>query len=188
MMKSLTIRTRIVVSFAVVLALMAVMATFAYTRLQRIHQLTTLIEADILPGLASTDQILVERIANYSLTQEYVLQTDPAIKQRLKAAILSSRAYMDTLGTQYAPSVSTPDELALFDAFKAAQAGYVAAQDEVLAASDAKSRDEGVKRISQQLYPEFATAGSAAGAMLDHQKAEAAGATGSASASVSSWR
>lgn len=185
MMKNWTIRTRIVVSFAVVLALMIAMATFAYTRLQRIHKLSTLIADDIRPGLASTNQILVERIANYSLTQEYVLQANPAMKERLKAAILASRAYMDTIGTQYASYVSTPGEQALFDAFKAAQVGYVAAQDEVLAAaSDVKSRDEGVKRISQQLYPEFATAGSAAGAMLDSQKAEAAEASGAINASV----
>jgi methyl-accepting chemotaxis protein WspA len=185
MIKNWTIRTRIVVSFAVVLALMAVMATVAYIQLQRINQLTTLIQTDILPGLSSTDQILVERIANYSLTQEYVLQTDPAMKQRLKAAILASRAYMDTLNTQYGPTVSTPEELALFDAFKAAQAGYMSAQDEVLAAApDAKGRDEGVKKISQQLYPEFATAGSAAGAMLESQKAEAATATGLITAAI----
>jgi hypothetical protein len=107
------------------------------------------------------------------------------MKQRLKAAILASRAYMDTLGTQYASTVSTPEELALFDAFKTAQAGYMAAQDEVLAAApDAKSRDEAVKKIGQQLYPEFATAGSAAGAMLEFQKAEAATATSLITAAV----
>ena len=39
-MKNLTIRRRIVVSFAVILALMMVMAAVAYTRLIRIEQIT----------------------------------------------------------------------------------------------------------------------------------------------------
>ena len=75
-MKDWTIRRRIWTSFAVILALMTVTATIAYTRLARIEQLTSGIETDILPRLNSSNQIMVERMANYSLTQEYVLETD----------------------------------------------------------------------------------------------------------------
>src|SRR6202035_4692698 len=100
-MKDWTIRRRIWTSFAVILALMTVTATIAYTRLARIEQLTNGIEANILPRLNCGNQIMVERMANYSLTQEYVLETDVSLRTNLQAAILTSRAYMETLAEQY---------------------------------------------------------------------------------------
>jgi methyl-accepting chemotaxis protein WspA len=173
-MKGWTIRRRIVASFAVTLALMMVMATVAYTRLARIEQLTGGIEKDILPGLNFSNQIMVERMANYSLTQEYGLETDAAMQQRLRAAILASRTYMVTLVEQYGGSIDSPGEQKLFESFKSAQTLYVSAQDEVLAARmDPNSRGEVVKKISARLYPEFEKTGAAAGALVDHNKEEA---------------
>ena len=84
-MKDWTIRRRIWASFAVILALMMVMATVAYTRLARIEQLTTGIETEILPRLNVSNQIMVERMANYSLTQEYELEPDVSMAKFTKA-------------------------------------------------------------------------------------------------------
>src|SRR5882724_8443584 len=92
-MKNWTIRTRIAVSFAVILALMIGMAAVAYARLFRIEQLTTGIDKDILPGLNYSNQVVIDRMANYSLTEEYALQGDADMRQKLQAAILSGRDY-----------------------------------------------------------------------------------------------
>jgi methyl-accepting chemotaxis protein WspA len=172
-MKDWTIRWRVRASFAVILALMMVMATVAYTRLVRIEQLTGGIEKDILPGLNTSNQIMVERIANYSLTQEYVLETDVAMKQKLQPAIVASRAYMATLVEQSGMSVRTARERELLESFKDAQALYVSAQDAVVAAGlHPKSRGEVVTKMSA-LYPEFEKTGTAAGAMVDENKDQA---------------
>ena len=184
-MKDWTIRRRIWASFAVILALMMVMATVAYTRLARIEQLTTGIETEILPRLNVSNQIMVERMANYSLTQEYVLETDVSIRTSLRAAILTSRAYMVTLVEQYNGLIRTQTGRELFESFKSAQALYTSAQDEVLAAGlDPKSRGIVVERISAQLYPEFEKTGAAAGAMVDHNKDQAGDSTKLISESV----
>ena len=53
-MKNLTIRRRILASFAVVLALMVIMAAVAYTRLTSIERQAALIASDALPGSAPT--------------------------------------------------------------------------------------------------------------------------------------
>jgi methyl-accepting chemotaxis protein WspA len=185
-MKNLTIRWRIMTSFAVVLALMVIMAAVAYTRLTTIERQTQLIANDSVPGLTHTNQIVVDRIANYSLTQEFVLQTDMPRKQKLQAAILASRAYLDTLITEYATSITTPADRDLFDAFKSAEDLYRTAQDAILKAGlDAKTnRDESMKRISAELYPEFAKAQSAAGAVADYNKTEVVESTGQIVASA----
>ena len=185
-MKDWTIRRRIWASFAVILALMTVMATIAYTRLARIEQLTSGIETDILPRLNSSNQIMVERMANYSLTQEYVLETDVALRTNLQAAILASRAYMATLAEQYRRvDQDARRNASCFESFKNTQARYVSAQDEVLAAGlDPNRRGEIVKKISAQLYPEFEKTGAAAGALVDRNKDEAGDSTRLISESV----
>src|SRR6185503_162080 len=113
-MKNLTLRSRIVVSFAIILALMMVTATVAYTRLMRIDQLTSGIENDILPGFDRASQMVVDRIANFSLAHEYALEPDVVRRQRLKAALQASRTYMETLMAQYAVLITSPAEQQVF--------------------------------------------------------------------------
>jgi methyl-accepting chemotaxis protein WspA len=184
-MKDWTIRRRIWASFAVILALMTVMAAIAYTRLARIEQLTSGIETDILPRLNASNQIMVERMANYSLTQEYVLEADVSMRKSLQAAILASRTFMVTLIEQYSGLTRTQTGRGLLESFRSAQAQYASAQDELLAAGlDPKSREKVVERISAQLYPEFEKTGAAAGAMVDHDRDQAGDSTRLISESV----
>jgi len=166
---------------------MMVMAAVAYTRLILIEQLTSRIELEALPALDYTHLIVVDRIANYSLTQQYVLQTDMAMKQKLRPAILESRVYAETLATQYSAAISSPAEKALFVAFKSAEDLYASAQDKVLTGGlDTKRREEVIKAVSEQLLPLFETAQSAAGAMSDFNKTEVTDATRMISEAV--WR
>jgi methyl-accepting chemotaxis protein WspA len=172
-MKNLTIRLRIMASFAVILALMMVMSAVAYTRLVRIEQLTSSIELDTLPALDYTHLIVVDGIANYSLTQEYVLQNELPTKQKLRSAVLESRVYGETLATQYGVTVIGPTELGLFAAFKSAKELYASAQDKILTDGlDPKRREQVVKDLSEQLYPAFEKAQSAAGALADDNKTQ----------------
>src|SRR5579859_2045121 len=90
-MKNLTIRRRIVASFAIIVALMAVMGTVAYARLVRVGQLTKSIETDSVAGLYWGHQITVDLTDDYSLTLEYALQSDVSMKDTLRSAILSTR-------------------------------------------------------------------------------------------------
>ena len=184
-MKNWTIRWRIAASFAVFLALMAVTAAAAYTRLVRIEQLTTRIEKDIMPGLHYSNQIVVDRMANYSLTEEYALQTDAAAKQQLQAAIMASRDYTKTLLAQFNATISSPEERKLFETFTSAQDVYVSAQDEVLKVGlNPKGRGEVVERIDGDLYPKFETSQAAAHAVVDHNKTQADNSTRQISAAV----
>ncbi len=96
-MKNLKIRTRILISFGVILMLMVIVAAVGYNRLVQIERLSDRIAADSVPGLNYTSQVLVSRTANYSLTQEYVLQPDMGARQKLEEAIAAGRVAMDTL-------------------------------------------------------------------------------------------
>jgi methyl-accepting chemotaxis protein WspA len=124
-------------------------------------------------------------MANYSLTEEYALQTDPALKQQLQAAILASRDYTKALLAQYSATINSPEEQKLFETFTSAQDLYVSAQDEVLKSGlNAKGRSEVVERIGADLYPKFETAQAAAHAVVDHNKTKADDSTRQISAAV----
>jgi methyl-accepting chemotaxis protein WspA len=173
-MKNMTIRHRILASFAVVLALIATTAGVAYSRLLRIERQANHIAQDAIPALTITSQIVVDRIANYSHTQEFVLQTDPARKATLQTAILASRVDIDRLMNQYSSTPGAQSDRELVEAYRSATAAYRAAQDEILRMGmDAKqNRDDLVKSINVDLNPPFATARSAAVALVDRTKSD----------------
>ena len=132
-MKNLTIRRRIVASFAIIVALMAVMGTVAYARLVRVGKLTNSIETDSVAGLYWGSQITVALTDDYSLTLEYALQPDVAMKEKLRSEILSTRrAHVTTLLPRYESTIFTDTDRRNFETYKNARNLYVSAQDEVL--------------------------------------------------------
>ena len=185
-MKNWTIRWRIVGNFAVILVLMLVMATIAYTRLVRIEDLSRSIETDSVPGLYYSNQITIALIANYALMEEYALQADEAQKQKLRSAILASRDYRKKLIEQYSAVPLSSEEQGLLETSKGAQGLYDSTQDDILTISqDAKNRDEIIRRIEVDLYPKFDAAQSAAGVVVDHNKTETDAATSLITSAVS---
>ncbi len=186
-MKNWTIRVRIAFSFAVILTLMILMATVAYTRLVRIEQLTDGIEKNIVPGLNYSNQIVIDRIANYSLTEQFALEADPAVRQKLQEGIMAGRTYTKTLFDHFAPLVNSDTEGQLFNAIKQAHDDYAASQDAILALGmDVKGRDQVAKRLDADLYPKFEAAQTAAEALVEFEK----GATNESTAMITDavWR
>ena len=178
-MKNLTIRWRIMASFAVILVLMGIMAAVAYNRLTNIERQARHIGDNLLPGLTYSNQVFADRVASYSLTQEFVLHSNPAMRHKLHDAILAIRADMDAAVAQYATKVFKPEDQELFDTYKKDQAGFLTVQDELLKAGlDPKgSREDLVKSLSTDLYSEFATAQTACQAVVDYNKADATDST-----------
>jgi methyl-accepting chemotaxis protein WspA len=175
-MKSLTIRWRIVASFAIILALMMAMAAVAYTRLVRIEQLTSGIELDGVPGLTDINQIAVELVVNDSLTQDYVTEIGDALTQQMRSEILSGRALLDALIGHYDTTITTDADRELFGTFKKAQALHIAAQDDILKANRDRTPD-GVNRQIAQLSLEFEKARAAAAALAEYNKTDVTAST-----------
>ena len=174
-MKTLTIRRRIIASFAVVLALIVLMAAVAHNRLEEIERQAGLIGSDSVPGLTNNDQIVVNQIANYSLTLEFALQTDTAAKQKLQTDIQASRVRLDMLLAEDAASILSPAERSLFELYRIADRNYRSVQDGIMKAGlDAKTRrDESINRMSTELDPAFAKIQATLGVLEDFNKAEA---------------
>jgi hypothetical protein len=78
MIKNMTIRFRITISFVIVLLVMTLMVIVVYTRLGDISAETTSVEADSLPSLYYAIQLQTAWTNEHALLQEHILQEEPA--------------------------------------------------------------------------------------------------------------
>jgi methyl-accepting chemotaxis protein WspA len=184
-MRHLTIRLRIVGSFAVVLALMALMAAVAYSRLMHIERQAILIATDAVPGLTYANQIVSHRWTNYALMEDVLRQTNTAARAHAETAVLASRRELDTLATKYSAGITVASERNLFDTYTGTVGRYRVAQDGVLHAGP-NALPGGAVRA--ELYARFATAQAAAEALVDYNRAEVVSSTDRIVTSVESAR
>jgi methyl-accepting chemotaxis protein WspA len=173
--KNLTIRHRIIASFALLLVLMLVMTAVQYSRLMEVGRFAKSMETDSLPGLNYSGRITLARLENYAMTQELVLQPDPAVKQQLRSQILASRTAIDALVAGYTGTLQEVRDRAMLDHYMAAQSIYRAAQDEIIALdSDPVRREEVLKRLNTHFRAEQLNVQNAATALVDQNAREAA--------------
>ena len=83
-MKNWTVRQRITWSFGAVIALLIGMGVFAFARLATIAQETADLEKDSVPGLYYSNQIMIDWLDTFSLTQRHVVSTDRVEKQKVE--------------------------------------------------------------------------------------------------------
>ncbi|MEO6276301.1 methyl-accepting chemotaxis protein [Roseateles sp.] len=154
-MKTWTIRQRILGSFAAVLALMIVMGGIAYTHLQLVEHDATTVQKDALPGVAVGGQLLSAWLANYSLTQEHILQTDAASIRDVESQLQANRARLEDLAKAYETTIFVPQDRANFEAFKTLRGPYRRAQDDLLKLSADNKNTEARALLNNLVDPEF---------------------------------
>src|SRR5258705_290269 len=166
-MKNWTIRSRIIGSFGVVLALMIVMAGVAYTRLARIDAETRALRTDSLPGVLNSTAILDLWSDNFLLLEEYALQPDQGVRTQVLAKLTNGRRELDKAIDSYEHTATSPEDRRLFEVFKDARAAYARAENDLLKdASVQKGQQEATARIEGQLTPAFDAAESAIQAVV----------------------
>src|ERR1700733_2066557 len=92
-MKSLSIRWRILGSFAIVLAVMTIMAGVALKQLAAVSREATRMQVDTLPGLATANQLANSWVRDYAFLVEKVEQAaDPATMEDIDARFAANHA------------------------------------------------------------------------------------------------
>jgi methyl-accepting chemotaxis protein WspA len=176
-MKNWTIRHRILASFTVIIILMAVMGGVAYTRLSNIEQKMTGIEQDSVPGLYYSTQLVSAWTANYSLTQEHVLQEDMTAIRQVESRLDANRTNLESLISNYEKTIFQAQDRENFEAFKKLRAAYEAAQQEVLKLSAVNKNKEARTLLNDRLEPVFENIRVALQVVEDYNKTNADSAT-----------
>jgi methyl-accepting chemotaxis protein WspA len=176
-MKNWTIRQRILVSFTVILALMVVMASIAYTRLASIEQKTAELDKDSLPGLYYSTLITSVWITDYALTEAHVLQEDITAIREVESQLDVNQANLESYIRNYEKTIFQTKDRENFEAFKKLRAAYEPIQQEILKLSAVNKNKEARALLNGSLEPEFEKAKASLQIVTDYNKANTEGST-----------
>lgn len=133
-MMSLTIRRRILLSFAVVLAVMSGMAALSYAWFTQAEREAIRVETDTVPGLYLSAQLMTTWGEGRGLAREFLLSDTSAEKGDAAAAIAANRDRMHEILKSYDATIMSEEDrrnyaqaVRLFDEFVAAQQPILAA-------------------------------------------------------------
>jgi methyl-accepting chemotaxis protein WspA len=150
-----TIRRRISVSFGVLLLLMAALAAVAYSRLVRINEQAEHVSTKSLPGLFYGAKAATALDLAYSLTQEFVVQRDPAARQKQVDLIAANRATLHDALTQYEETLTDIDR-DMVRTINDQRDAFERIQDEILRANvDVGASEKGAVILGSRLDPAF---------------------------------
>ena len=172
-MKNLTIRQRLLGSFAAILALMMLMGSAAYLELTGIEKETTSASSDSLPGLYSSTAIRGNLILNYALTAESLGQNDVLQAKNVEARLQANvKGWEDAIHT-YESTIVQAQGRSNFEAFKDTRAAYVRLQQQVLQLSADLQSKEANQLWREQLNPAFEKTRAAIQVVVDYNKSNA---------------
>jgi methyl-accepting chemotaxis protein WspA len=171
--KSWTIRRRILVSFGVVLGMMVVMGLTALRDLDVIGARASNAETASVPGLYYSTEVQSELIVNYSLTAEYMGQTDVLRLGTLENELSANGARWQKAVDTYEALPSDAGDRELFAKFETARSEYAATQREILKRSSELDTEGANKLWREKLSPEFEAARAAIQLVVDQKKSHA---------------
>ncbi|MBB6187950.1 methyl-accepting chemotaxis protein [Rhodanobacter sp. MP7CTX1] len=174
---NITIRQRILLSFAVILAVMLVMGGVAIQRLLRIEADGAVLQGDALPGMYAADQLQSAWAANQSLLQAHMLAADAVTMTRIEDELRTNGAAFDAQLGRYEATVFTADERKDFEALKRASVPYLAALPEAIRLSRAHS-DAARDFLRVRMDPTFEQANTVIVRIEEHNHSDAFAVTG----------
>ncbi|HEY0182565.1 MAG TPA: methyl-accepting chemotaxis protein [Rhodopila sp.] len=148
-----TIRRRIKISFAAVLALLVIMGGAIFASLSWIRMETSNLTADSLPSLNFSLQITAGWLTDYALTEKALVQSDKTELDRLVGDIKDNAVTLDQLISRYESVTNGPTERARHEELKAARIPYLQAQNAILVLLANGRTPEAVMALHNQLDP-----------------------------------
>jgi len=170
----LTIRQRILGSYALIMAIMLIMGGIVYAHLRAISRETTNVEESSLPALYYVTQMLNSFNEDYSITQEFGLDQNPATLPPLVREVQESRSKMLSLTKKYLATITDEDERGQYEEYVKDQIPYVRIQDDVLKlAADPRNGRRIAALVREDLDPEYDKIRTLLRELVDRNKGEA---------------
>ncbi len=172
-MKNWTIRQRLLGSFGLLLALVALVGSIAFIQTARVKKQAVSASTDSVPGLYNSMRINSDLAMNYALSAESVSQTDVLATEKLEQRLKANQASLNESTRRYEQTIVRAQDRADFDAFKDAQASYANLQQQLLQLNADLKFKEANQLWREQLDPAFEKARAAIQVVVDLNKASA---------------
>lgn len=171
-MSNITIRQRIMFSFAVIIAVMLLMGALALQRLHHIQTEETALRSDSIPGLYYSGAIETNWHAYY--TALHGLATpDPGDRARAVDALRVRRDAFEEAMNRYRATINAADDRRNYEQFARLSASVFALQPELVKAGEAG--DEALQRtLRTRVDPSFGQAAELIGSIIQYNYRQAA--------------
>jgi methyl-accepting chemotaxis protein WspA len=170
----LTIRQRILGSYALIMAIMLIMGGIVYAHLRAVTRETTNVEEFSVPALYYVTQMLNAFNEDYAITQEFGLEQNPATIPPLVREVQESRARTLSLTKKYVATITDADEQAQYEAYEKDRIPYLRIQDQVLKlATDPRNSHQIAATVREDLDPEYDKIRTLLSELVDRNKGEA---------------
>jgi methyl-accepting chemotaxis protein WspA len=170
----LTIRQRILGSYALIMAIMLIMGGIVYAHLRAVTRETINVEEFSLPALYYVTQMLNAFNEDYAITQEFGLDQDTATMPSLVREVAESRVKMTGLTKKYVATITDADEREKYEAYEKERIPYLRIQDDVLRLTSAPKNGHPIAAmIREDLDPEYDKIRSSLSDLVDRNKNEA---------------
>jgi methyl-accepting chemotaxis protein WspA len=170
----LTIRQRILGSYALIMAIMVIMGGIVYAHLRAVTRETANVEEFSVPALYYVTQMLNAFNEDYAITQEFGLDQNPATIPPLVREVQESRAKMAGLAKKYVATITDAVEQAQYEQYEKDRIPYLRIQDNVLkSATDPKNSHLIAATVREDLDPEYDKIRTLLSELVDKNKGEA---------------
>ncbi|VVE73738.1 methyl-accepting chemotaxis protein [Pandoraea sputorum] len=170
-MKHWSIRHRILASFGLILALMALMAGIAYTRLSAIEVEAHSVEADSTPGLYYSTMLRGAWFESYQLLQQVVAIDDNDKTRAIDLDTLrSADTRIDGWIKDYGTTVNRAVDRMQYDEVRGVRTQYARISTQVLKLVADGQMPAARAMLTDQLYPEWGRGRSAIQRLVDTNK------------------
>ena len=175
-MKNLTIRQRILGSFAAILAVMSIMAALSYVSLVRTENEAAVIETNTMPGVFYSLRMRAGWFEAQALVQDLVLSDNDAAREAAVAAISANEDKLRGFLTAYEGSIDSSEDRANFEDVKRLADVVFAKKSDLLAMTRDGLSDDALSRqralIKTDLAPAIVEVQNALRKMVEYNKAE----------------
>ena len=170
----LTIRQRILGSYALIMAIMVIMGGIVYAHLRAVTRETANVEEFSVPALYYVTQMLNAFNEDYAITQEFGLDQNPATIPPLVREVQESRAKMAGLAKKYVATITDAVEQAQYEQYEKDRIPYLRIQDNVLkSATDPKNSHLIAATVREGLDPEYDKIRTLLSELVDKNKGKA---------------
>ncbi|WP_017233683.1 MULTISPECIES: methyl-accepting chemotaxis protein [unclassified Pandoraea] len=183
--KHWSIRHRILASFGLIIALMALMAGIAFTRLMTIQQEAISVETDSTPGLYYSTMLRGAWFESYQMLQQ-VVSVDDNDKARASDldVLRAANGKIDDWIKEYGTTVNRSIDRVQYDEVRSVRQQYGSVSNQVLKLVADGQIAAARSMVSEQLYPEWGRGRTAIQHMVDTNKTFADESTRNISQSV----
>ncbi|SCK60307.1 methyl-accepting chemotaxis protein [Variovorax sp. HW608] len=171
-MKDWKIGARLGGGFALVLALVAVIAGIGVVRLQKVGDATREMARQSLEKERLATDWLLATSTNSVRTFALLKSEDAEVQEFLQKNIGKTSALINETQKKLEEQLSTPEELALSKDIKAKRSGYVELRNTILKLKADGKADEAQKLSQEKLLPTLDAYDASIRAMVKHQKAQ----------------